>query len=160
LRRMILPVILASLAVALLAAPASAGRKWCLKDPIVSLNGSHLQLWIAIPEEYVYLVNGPIAVTYRVPRDVSRSVVLLDEGFNGYGETVAFVDGDAHVNPAGIFDVEIQVVVPIDEQLAAGVIEPSAIPLRLMLNDEGKRKRNLNVVNNGTWVTTKVKGAR
>jgi hypothetical protein len=151
---------MASLAVVLLAAPATAGRKWCMKDPVVSLNGSHLELWIAIPEEYVHLVNGPIAITYRIPSDVSRSVILLDDGFNGYGETVTFLDSNAQVNPAGLFDVDIQVIVPIDAEAASGIIAPQDIPLRLMLNDEGQRNKNLNISNDGTWITTKVRSSR
>jgi hypothetical protein len=159
-RRLCLPACLAFLALLVLLAPAAAARQWCMRDPIVALNGAPLQLWVGIPEEYVPLVNGPISVTYRVPARVTREVVHLDEGFNGFGEIVTFEDGTGTINAAGLFEVELLVIVPIDAERAAGIIAPEQVPLRLWLDDDGKRQRVITGINDGSWVTTRVKGTR
>ena len=100
----------------LIASPASAGRRWCARDPIVTLDGHALQVWVAIPAEFEHLVNGPIDVQFTTPAGMSRSVVLTDDGFNGYGEVVSFADDSAaSVNPHGAFTVRVWVAVPISD---------------------------------------------
>jgi hypothetical protein len=39
--------------------PVSAGRAWCRMDPDVLLEGTFVRVDVAVPEEYVPLVNGP-----------------------------------------------------------------------------------------------------
>src|SRR5688500_9534927 len=114
-RRSILCLVLVIIATLLIASPASAGRRWCARDPIVNLNGNSVQVWVAIPEEYVPFVNGPIDVAFRTPAGMSRSVVMTDDGFNGLGEVVTFSDDSkSKINAQGAFTVQIWVSVPID----------------------------------------------
>jgi hypothetical protein len=135
-------VALALLALLLLAAPVEAGRRWCARDPIVRVNGTQLQIWVAIPEEYLPFVNGPIRTTVLTPAEVAREVVYLDEGFNGYGEVVIW--GNLRASPCrgdtcpravvaadGSFGARISAVVPLDRLALqqAGLFE--AIPLRM-----------------------------
>ena len=107
---------LALVALVLLVAPVSAGRQWCAKDPVVSLNGTAVQILVAVPEEYLPAVNGPIDVRIALPNEVAREVVFLDAGFNGHGETVSFQTAGGTVAADGSFDVGLRVRVPVDEQ--------------------------------------------
>ena len=74
----------------LVSGPAAAGWQWCPKDPIFALNGQEVQIWVSIPEHYESAVTGPVEVDVFTPRGVSQEVLFTDEGFNGFGETVAF----------------------------------------------------------------------
>jgi hypothetical protein len=162
-RRYVASMILAALAVLVLATPVSADRRWCLSDPIVALNGTEVQILVGIPEEYLPLVNGPIDVQLRVPSGVTTEVVFLDEGFNGYGEVVTFhADERLTVNGGGVFPIEIAATVPIDPGLAGPLVvpaAPSAIPLQIVVI-EGRQQRTFTGLNDGAWVTTRVKGER
>jgi hypothetical protein len=132
----------ALLALLLLAAPVEAGRRWCARDPIVRVNGTQLQIWVAIPEQYLPFVNGPIRTTVLTPAGVTREVVYLDEGFNGYGEVVTWGDlrasrcrGDrcprAVAAAGGSFDVRVSAVVPFDHIALREAGQPRAVPLQL-----------------------------
>lgn len=148
------------LAIMLLAMPALAGRVWCARDPIVNLNGTNLQVWVAVPEEYVYLVNGPIDVTFSTPRGVQRSIVYTDSGFNGHGEVVRFVDDRGSlVNNGGLFEVQISAKVPIDQTLAAKHINSRKIPLQITII-EGNQTRIVEMWNTGASIKTRVQGTR
>lgn len=96
------------------AVPASAGVSWCRADPIVELNGKRVQIWVAIPEQYLDKVSGPIDVQINVPTSVSRKVVFLDSGFNGYGEKVTFTTNNGTLMPGGSFYMTFVVRVPMD----------------------------------------------
>jgi hypothetical protein len=110
-RRHVTAVVLGLLALLVFAVPANAGVSWCRADPIVELNGKRVQIWVAVPEHFVDKVTGPIEVQIYVPSSVSREVVLLDAGFNGYGETVTFTNSGALL-PGGSFYMTIVVKVP------------------------------------------------
>ncbi|MEA2598977.1 MAG: hypothetical protein QOF01_5446, partial [Thermomicrobiales bacterium] len=56
---------LMALVLALQINTASAGISWCRADPGVALNGTVVQIWVAIPLEYQPLVDGPIQVTIK-----------------------------------------------------------------------------------------------
>lgn len=159
-RRLILCLCLALVATLLVAAPASAGRRWCARDPIVSLDGNIVQVWVAIPDEYVYLVNGPIAVQFKTPAGMARSIVLTDDGFNGHGETVSFSDDPkARVNAMGAFTVRIRVSVPIDETQAGPDVSMLKFPTQITIIEGGKTTV-LYGWNTGSWVTTSVDNGR
>jgi hypothetical protein len=111
LKHLVVSSVLGVLAVLLLASPAAAGRVWCAIDPVVSLNGTTVQVLVAVPDEYVALVNGPVAVDIRTPQGVNRSVISTDPGFNGYGEVVTFSD----------FPVRVSYVLPILTQITVSV---------------------------------------
>jgi hypothetical protein len=138
-RRLILCLSLACIATLFVATPASAGRAWCARDPIVNLDGHELQVWVAIPDEDVYLVNGPIDIQFTTPAGMTRSVVFTDDGFNEHGEDVSFAD-DSHgsVNANGSFTVRIRVSVPIDETLAHAEPKTRKIPAQITIIEGGQ----------------------
>ena len=112
------------LALLIAAMPTLAGVTWCRADPIVRLNGTDVQIWVAVPAAYAPLVNGPIDVTVKTPSAVTREVVFLDAGFNGYGETVSFAD-IRDGTKGGAFDMKVAVRVPMDVSgLPPGTIVP------------------------------------
>ena len=121
-RRLLIAIVPALLVLMLTAMPATAGVQWCRTDPIINFGGSEhfagteINLWVSIPEQYESLVNGPVEFTVYVPSDVSREVVYMDPGFNGHGETVAFVD-TAWVRGAD-YQVDVDVLVPFSGDLS------------------------------------------
>ena len=110
----ILSALMPLLAVLVMAAPSAALVKWCKGDPIVELNGTQLQVFTAVPEEYVHLVNGPINIKFKTPKGVSRELIYTDTGFNGHGETVKFTDLTKGSVLNGSFTTQVDVIVPID----------------------------------------------
>jgi hypothetical protein len=129
-----------ALIVGLSAAPAVAGRTWCARDPIVSLNGVPVQIWIAVPQDYVAAVNGPVVVDVQTPARVSRSVVFTDDGFNRHGERVTFSNlSDASVAKSGSFEVRISAYVPVDsDTLRALGIRNRRIPVQIHVVANGE----------------------
>ena len=106
-------LLLGLLAVLMMAAPASAGRTWCARDPIVRIQGTELQILVAVPEEYAPFVNGPVHVAIHTPSWASPELLFVDAGFNGHGETVIFsnLPGNPAYNPSRT-QINIDVVVP------------------------------------------------
>ena len=152
-------VTFALVALVMLVAPVSAGREWCAKDPIVTLNGSVAQILVAVPEEYVPAVNGPIDVRVTLPRAVVAEVTFLDSGFNGHGETVAFQPTGASVATDGSFVAGIRASVPVDQQVLRDLSLPGGtVPVQVTVITNGKTT----VVeghNNGTTVDVTVQGS-
>lgn len=106
-------------ALLVLVGPVFSGLQWCPKDPIVALNGQQVQIWVAIPEGYEPVVTGPINVVVSSPAGVEREVLFTDDGFNGFGETVSFVDAGQIVGDE--MPVGVDVNVPYDaSQLSDG----------------------------------------
>ncbi len=155
-RRSILCFVLVIIATLLFASPASAGRRWCSRDPIVSLNGHAVQVWVAIPEEYVPLVNGPIDIEFRTPTGMSRSIVMTDDGFNGFGEVVTFSDDPrGKVNAQGAFTVQIWVSVPIDEDQADATAKARRFPAQITVIEDS-RTQVFHGWSDGSWVSTRI----
>lgn len=111
-KRLSAALLMGLLALILTAVPALAGVTWCRADPIVKLNGEEVQIWVAVPKEYASKVTGPIDITITVPRNVSTKVLLLDAGFNGYGEKVKFVKSGSML-PGGIIPMTVVARVPM-----------------------------------------------
>lgn len=132
-RRLICSTILATLTMLLVALPAAAGMEWCEKDPIVRLDGTTVQILVAIPQQYERLVTGPVDVEIATPEGTKREVVFIDAGFNGQGERVHFVDegrGTGQSLPVGIrVTVPLQRHAPIPVQLTiiVGDNEPTIV---------------------------------
>jgi hypothetical protein len=139
-RRMSMALALGLLALLVLAAPAAASRKWCAKDPIVRLNGAHVGIWVAIPEEFESLVTGAIQVKVITPPGVSQELVFLDDGFNGFGEVVKFTESkDLQIRPDGTFDVMAEVWVPIDRTaVKLQGMKTKTIPLQVTIIANGE----------------------
>jgi len=169
-RRLIAATTLGLLALLILAVPALAGRNWCAKDPIVSLNGTQVQMWVAIPEEYVQYVNGPIRMTISTPASVDREVIFLDEGFNGYGEEVRWANlttssggllggsQPAQVAADGSFDVVVQSTVPVNKNLLFNLLRTRSIPLQLTIVYADGMTEMVEMNNDGTKIAFRVQG--
>jgi hypothetical protein len=118
-RKAITTSVFVLVAVMMAAAPTAAGRMWCRADPIISFNGTNVQVWVELPSEYEYLVNGPILFEVTTPKGVASEVLFTDAGFNGFGEEVRFDTKwgrGTDAQPYGAFAVEFRVSVPLDEQ--------------------------------------------
>ena len=130
-KHILVSVVLSMLAVLMLASPVAAGRVWCAIDPVVSLNGTTVQILVAVPEEYVSRVNGAVAVDVRTAQGAQRSVISTDPGFNGFGEVVTFSDFPAWVSYATPMLTQISVSVPV----TAG--SPTSIPVQVTVIQNG-----------------------
>ena len=113
LRRLALATTLGFLALLFAAMPASAGLVWCQGDPIVSLNGTKVQIIVAIPADDQPRVTGPIQVEIGTPASVNRRLVATDSGFNNHGEKVTFRDIDGS-QAGSVFPVQVSVSIPIN----------------------------------------------
>jgi hypothetical protein len=113
-RRFVISTLLPILAMLALATPADAGWIWCKTDPVVRLNGTLVDILIAIPLDSVPAVNGPTQFEIQTPRGVERELILNDLGYNGHGSEVVFTDGPGVVLNQE-FPTTIRVHVPIDE---------------------------------------------
>ena len=124
--------------------PAEAGRGWCARDPIVTLNGQPVQIWIMIPDGYEQVVTGPVDVKIQVPEGVVTDTVFTDIGFNGYGETVKYtVLEGAEIAPDGSFDVQIQADIPYDRKLYQQLSgENGKMPFLITATTGGVLERN------------------
>jgi hypothetical protein len=159
-RHLIVSFCLALVAALTVVAPASAGRTWCFRDPVVNLAGHDVQVLVAIPAEYVHLVDGPIDVVFKTPSGMSRSVVFTDDGFNGFGETVSFVDAPRRpVNSQSDFTLSVRVTVPIDESLATSTLKTTQIPTWITVT-EGNTSVVLHGWSSGSWVTARIGNGR
>ncbi|HEX5165511.1 MAG TPA: hypothetical protein VFV93_08960 [Thermomicrobiales bacterium] len=114
-RRLVTAGSLGLLALMLLVMPAAAGVSWCRADPIVELNGTPIQVWVAVSAEHEHLVSGPIQVMVFTSDEVDTNTTYLDDGFNGYGEEVTFRRRNWKHNDES-FPVEIKVKVPLDNR--------------------------------------------
>jgi|GEM_PF-6734868 len=107
---------------------AEAGRLWCKADPVVTLNGRIVTIALAIPLEYLLLVDGPTLIEITTPPDVDRRLILNDIGFLR-GSIVRFKDGEGSVVNRQI-PVTITASVPIKtSRLAPGEVVPLEISL-------------------------------
>lgn len=117
-RRLVVALVIIVVVGSIGAGPVAAGRKWCARDPLVSLNGAPVQIVVAVPEEFVPAVNGPVAVTVQTPSDVERVVLYTDDGFNGHGEIVEFTSlMGATIADDGSFPIRISAEIPVDVDL-------------------------------------------
>jgi hypothetical protein len=113
---------------------------------VVTLNEAVVDISVAIPLEYVELVNGPVRYAISTPPGTARSVILNDAGYNGYGSDVVFTDLECADDPhCGVDDGKIsttvRVEIPLDrKKLAPGEIVPA----------------ELSVITTGDTVTTTV----
>lgn len=139
-KKLMLAIAFGMLATLLLALPAMAARGWCARDPIVSLNGTEVQIWIAVPQDVMSLVNGPVDVVVRTPARVERSLVFTDEGFNGHGETVTFTNGPARIDAMGSFSTDITVVVPLDLDRVLQETGSLHIPVQVTIIVDGQEQ--------------------
>jgi hypothetical protein len=128
-RRSVVPLLGGlALSVAGRAKPAGAGISWCMSDPIVRLGGTRLQFWVSILAEDLPFVTGPVACRVLTAKGVSREVLFIDAGFNGYGETVAFGDMASSAQPGAPFPASVWVDVPNSKQGSKFLIVLEIVP--------------------------------
>lgn len=126
LRRFTTVGIILVLALALNMQLVEAGRLWCKSDPVVTLNGQTVSITVAIPLEYLLLVDGPVIIEIKTPPSVDRQLIVNDVGFL-HGSIVTFTDGGGAVKDE-LIPVQIDASVSIDSsRLAPGETVPLQI---------------------------------
>lgn len=139
-RRLVFSALIPLVALLAIAFPADAAIKWCKADPVVRLNGTTVQVLLALPDKYVITdaeradnipdvnyIAGPARVLIATPKGVKRVLVSKDAGFNGYGEIVTFSDNRSTVTNKQ-FPTNVRVQVPIDKsKLAEGEVVPMQV---------------------------------
>ncbi len=141
-RRSSLSILSALLILSLCSSAIGAGVNWCRADPTVRLNGTSVQIWVAIPEQYVSAVTGPTYVEVNTPGAVTRELVSTDAGFGGNGEDVRF--GELKGSLSGnSFPTQVWVKVPIDKTVLGVKVKvplqvevaPDNAPSTILLGD-------------------------
>lgn len=156
-RRLGVPVVLALLGLLVATFPAQAGLGWCLSDPVVELNGTQVQILVALPDNLADAVSGPITVNVFTPARVDREVVFTDAGFNGYGEVVRFHDTFGRVSDDGSFQATALVSVPIDWQKLGGW---TRVPVQVTVISGGSARSVATGTSLGTPISFTVQGSR
>jgi len=146
-------VYIACLTVLAFVTPAHAGIAWCRGDPVVMLHGTVVDISVAIPIEYVLLVDGPVAYTIQTPPPVIRDVLVADVGY-GHGATILFTDGAGAVKDR-TFPVRIDVVIPINEtQLAPDEV----VPVELTVHAANADPVTVQGTSDGTTMKVSIRG--
>ncbi len=157
-RRRVAAVLIPCLAILALILPVHAAVKWCKSDPIVGLDGTQVQILVAIPEDYQPLVNGPIAVEVGTPKSVARELILTDSGFNGHGEVVRFTDLfslSSIIRINNTFTTRIWVHVPIDRSSLA---DTEVVPVEVTIIPDNAPPVVVSGTSNGTSVQLSIRG--
>ena len=137
-RHLTLSLTLGLLALLVVALPTSAAtRVWCARDPIVSFDGTVVQVWVAIPEEFEPFANGATEVKFRVPKNVgNRQILFTDAGFNGHGEKVSFTDLKGVTASDGLLPIALEVRVHIDQKkLDQAFGKGTVVPVQVTVNN-------------------------
>lgn len=121
-RRRFLSVLFGAVAVAVAPLPAGAARKWCHKDPVMSVAGTRVNVDVAVYDDEKHLVTGPVEVTFTVPPGTPTAVVATDDGFNGYGELVTVRYDKRLKRSARSVQIRVLVKIPAKAKLAAQVV--------------------------------------
>lgn len=143
-------LVLGLLALLVISAPASAGRAWCARDPIVRIQGTDLQILVAVPQEYASYVNGPVQVDIRTPDWAPVELIFTDAGFNGHGEVVTFstMPGSPAIDPLRT-QTRIVITVPIAYDLLPANTQ---VPVQIELIPSAGNARTINGNAGGTSV--------
>jgi len=113
---------------------------WCPDDPILSIDGTTVNVIIEIPEGTQGLVNGPVEVKVHVPSDVEVYVISYGNSFGHGPEIVEFIpDGETG-------EVKVEVLVPATER----------IPVRVTIVTPGGSKHKRGWSNEWAWCKTKL----
>ena len=143
-KRLSAALLLGLLAIIVLVLPASAGRRWCAADPIVSIDGTPVQIWVAVPDEYQAYVTDAIEVKIKTPKHLDRRLLYTDAGFNGHGEKVSWGDLKDENATDGIVPMAVEIKVKFDQKrmeqhfgkaaLEADLGKEMEIPLQVTVN--------------------------
>jgi hypothetical protein len=125
------------------AAPeAGAYRTWCRTDPVISVGGVLVDVYISGPLEAPTLVTGPTELVVAVPRGVVAWLVVADVGF-GRGIRVSFAESGALKATAGGIDVRVDVYVPSRDDAMPVLVEfsPRIVGVLAPASAEGTANR-------------------
>jgi hypothetical protein len=147
------------LALLVLVMPAAAGVSWCRADPIVELNGTSVQVWVAVGEEHEHLVSGPIQVTVYTPDRVRTRTTFLDSGFNGFGEVVQFRNR-GWMDRYGRFDVDIEVEVPLNSWQVRREFGMRDVPILVQVITGDGQEISVEGRSSGTEISFELRGWR
>ncbi len=147
----VMPFVIAFLLMGLIVFPAQAGWIWCQGDPVVSLDGTKVQIVVSIPQDKQDLVTGPIEVDIATPNSVNRELISTDSGFNDFGETVSF--SNLKVPKIGDrFLTKISASIPVSTN-------GSTIPVQMTITPSNGRTMTVHGTANGTNAVVLVQGS-
>jgi hypothetical protein len=132
-RRLVSAGLLSLLTMLLLLVPAEAGVMWCARDPIVTIDGTQVQVWVAIPEAYTPYVKDAVHVRFKTVKGLSRQLLYTDAGFNGHGERVDW--GDVAPPADGSTPLVIEIQIPVDQKkLDQAFGKGTTVPVHAIVN--------------------------
>ena len=140
---LLLPALVLACGAATVAAPeAGAYRTWCRTDPVVSVGGVVVDVFVSGPLNAPTLVTGPTLVVVTVPRGVDAWLVASDVGF-GRGERVSFEESGALRATVGGVEVRVDVYVPSRDDDMPVLVEfaPRVVGLLAPASAEGTANR-------------------
>jgi hypothetical protein len=112
-RTAILPALLLAACALLLAMPgASAGRSWCMNDPVVKIDGHVADVFVSSYVEMDAAATGPTQIVVTVPTGVSTELLAVDNGFGGHGYAVSFATSSRLKATATGIQVQVEVYAP------------------------------------------------
>ena len=110
-RLRIMSVVLGLVALLFSVTPASAGRVWCSRDPVIKVNGQVVDVLVSSYTEMNASANGPLQFVVTVPAGTSTSVLATDNGF-GYGYSVTVKTSSSLTKNAKSTQVRVEVYAP------------------------------------------------
>jgi hypothetical protein len=110
-RLRIMSVVLGLVALLFSVTPASAGRVWCSRDPVIKVNGQVVDVLVSSYTEMNASANGPVMLVITVPVGSTASVLATDNGF-GYGYSVTVKTSSTLTKTAKSTQVRVEVYAP------------------------------------------------
>lgn len=114
-RTRLLSVAVGMLALLLVASPASAGRVWCSRDPVIKVNGQVVDALVSSYADMTSSATGPIQFVVTVPSGVSASVIASDNGF-GYGYSISVKTSSTLKATATSIPIQVQAYAPAKDR--------------------------------------------
>lgn len=141
-------LVLAMVALLVLAVPASAGRAWCRADPIMTIDGEVVDVYISSNLQMFLSASGPIQMVVTVPQGVKANVVLHDLGFlRGYKTKIEY-SSDLQVRSDGHVPIRVAVYAPA--RSSSLPVSVTVVPTGLSLLHDGLLKIDHNHIYGGT----------
>jgi hypothetical protein len=146
-RLRIMSVVLGLTALLFSVTPASAGRVWCSRDPVIKVNGQVVDVLVSSYSEMNASATGPIQFVVTVPVGSTASVLATDKGF-GYGYSVSVKTSSTLTKAAKSTQVRVEVYAPAaDATLPVKIdVKPRSVGTVRATTTQGLANR---------WVTAK-----
>lgn len=141
-------LVLAMVALLVLAVPASAGRAWCRADPIMTIDGELVDVYVSSNLQMFFSANGPIQMVVTVPEGVQANIILHDLGFlRGYRTSIEH-SGELQVSSDGHVPVRVAIYAPARRN--AIPVSVTVVPTGISLLHDGLLKLDPNHIHGGT----------